>query len=171
MGPIKYLPQKFSFYSPNFKSDVLAMEVFVAFLVFWWMSSSVFFIAGFVQLDIKVIVVRTKNCMSSYHTFMSIARNGVIQFLILISQAIWKMEKTSNYCFLNFLQLSEMFDKRSCNFQLLQLLPLCPNGKFLQWKKLPTWKHASKIRKISQKKLSPTLNSPNFHGFHVWSNF
>ena len=33
MGPIKYLPQKFSFYSPNL-SDVLAMEVFVAFLVF-----------------------------------------------------------------------------------------------------------------------------------------
>ena len=75
------------------------------------------------------------------------------------------MAKTSNFCFLNFLQLSEMFDKRSCNFQLLQLLPLCPNGKILQWKKLPTWKHASKIRKISQKNFAPKLNSPKFHGF------
>ena len=83
MGPIKYLPQKLSFYSPNL-SDVLAMEVFVAFLVFWWtFSSCVFFIAGFVQLDIKVIVERAKNCMSSNHTFLSIARNGVFQFLIL----------------------------------------------------------------------------------------
>ena len=46
-------------------------------------SSWVFFIAGFVQLDIKVIVVRIKNRMSSNHTFLSIARNGVFQILIL----------------------------------------------------------------------------------------
>ena len=74
-------------------SDVSATEKFVAFPVFWWMSSScVFFIAGFVQLDIKVIVVRTKNCMSSNHTFLSIARNGVFQFLILKQYEKWQKQ-------------------------------------------------------------------------------
>ena len=51
-----------------------------------------FFIAGFVQLDIKVIVVRTKNCMSSYHTFLSIARNGVFQILILKHYEKWQKQ-------------------------------------------------------------------------------
>ena len=42
-----------------------------------------FFITGFLQLDIKVIVERTENCISSNLTFLSIAKNRLLQFLIL----------------------------------------------------------------------------------------
>ena len=61
-------------------------------LHFLFFDGCFFFIAGFVQLDIKVIVVRTKNCMSSYHTFLSIARNGVFQFLILKQCEKWQKQ-------------------------------------------------------------------------------
>ena len=51
-----------------------------------------FFITGFLQLDIKVIVERTENCISSNHTFLSIARNGVFQFLILKHYEKWQKQ-------------------------------------------------------------------------------
>ena len=120
-----------------------------------------FFITGFLQLDIKVIVEELK--IAYLLIILSWVLQGIDSFSFSFS--IWRRAKTSNYCVLNFLQLSEMFDKKTCNFQLLQLLPSCLNGKILQWQKLPIWKHASKIRKISQNFLSPKLNSPKFHGF------
>ena len=98
-----------------------------------------FFLAGFVQLDIKVIVVRTKNCMSSYHTFLSIARNGVFQFLILKQCEKWQKQAiivfsiscNSQNCLIRDLAIFS-----SCNYYLYVQMEKSCNEKNSQLKNM-----------------------------------
>ena len=93
VGPVKYLPQNQPFSLKTSQTCHFVMfqqqkfcciaSIRFTFPVFMDVLGWCFFITGFLQLDIKVIVERTENCISSNLTFLSIAKNRLLQFLIL----------------------------------------------------------------------------------------
>ena len=88
-------------------------------------------------------------------------------FSVSHSQAIWRIVKNKQLLFSQCLATFRNVWLENMQFSALAIITFMSKWKNLAMKKLPTWKHASKIRKISQKIFSAKLNSPKFHGFQT----